>query len=96
MCVARHAGRPAGLLTLGLVARGAARLAAAGRPLQPCRRSCATPPRVPAPAPRRPAPHDFPAHIWPTYLVAYAFRYNRVFGLLFILGLLADLLLQHR
>ncbi len=39
-------------------------------------------------------PEKFPAHIWPTYLVAYAFRYNRVFGLLFILGLVADLLLR--
>jgi 1,4-dihydroxy-2-naphthoate octaprenyltransferase len=41
-------------------------------------------------------PPRFPEHIWPTYLVAYAFRYNRVFGLLFILGMLADLLLHHR
>ncbi len=39
-------------------------------------------------------PPKFPEHIWPTYLVAYAFRYNRVFGLLFLLGLLADLLLH--
>ena len=44
----------------------------------------------------RTRPEKFPAHIWPTYLVAYAFRYNRVFGLLFILGLLADLLLRGR
>lgn len=39
-------------------------------------------------------PANFPAHIWPTYLVAYAFRYNRRFGLLFIAGLLLDLLLR--
>lgn len=39
-------------------------------------------------------PEHFPAHIWPTYLVAYAFRYNRTFGLLFLLGLVADLLLR--
>ncbi len=38
-------------------------------------------------------PERFPAHIWPTYLVAYAFRHNRVFGLLFLVGLLATLVL---
>lgn len=38
-------------------------------------------------------PPDFPASIWPTYLVAHAFRYNRRFGLLFLLGLLVELLL---
>lgn len=39
-------------------------------------------------------PANFPSHIWPTYLVAYAFRYNRTFGLLFLLGLLVDLALR--
>lgn len=39
-------------------------------------------------------PPDFPSSVWPTYLVAYAFRYNRRFGLLFLLGLLLDLLVR--
>lgn len=39
-------------------------------------------------------PAHFPSHIWPTYLVAYAFRYNRTFGLLFLAGLLFDLILH--
>jgi len=39
-------------------------------------------------------PEAFPAHIWPIYLVAYAFRYNRTFGLLFLIGLLIDLWLR--
>jgi 1,4-dihydroxy-2-naphthoate octaprenyltransferase len=44
----------------------------------------------------RPAtcPPGFPSSIWPTYLVAYAFRYNRRFGLLFLLGLLLELLVR--
>jgi 1,4-dihydroxy-2-naphthoate octaprenyltransferase len=54
--------------------------------------ACAAPSPCSCARARRPAP-DFPAHIWPTYLVAYAFRHNRVFGLLFILGLLASLAL---
>jgi 1,4-dihydroxy-2-naphthoate octaprenyltransferase len=80
------------VLTLGLVARGAL-----GWPLLcvlfalPSLR--ATLPVFMRPRPKT-RPDDFPAHIWPTYLVAYAFRYNRVFGLLFLLGLLADLLLR--
>lgn len=41
-------------------------------------------------------PPGFPEHIWPTYLVAYAFRYNRTFGLLFLLGLLIDVALASR
>ena len=36
----------------------------------------------------------FPAQIWPLYLVAHAFRYNRSFGLLFFAGLLVDLALR--
>ncbi|MCY1061869.1 prenyltransferase [Nannocystis sp. SCPEA4] len=39
-------------------------------------------------------PPGFPKSIWPTYLVAYAFRYNRRFGLLFLLGLLIELALS--
>ncbi|MBZ5715974.1 prenyltransferase [Nannocystis pusilla] len=39
-------------------------------------------------------PPEFPKSIWPTYLVAYAFRYNRRFGLLFLLGLLIELALS--
>ncbi len=42
----------------------------------------------------RTRPEKFPAHIWPTYLVAYAFRYNRKFGLLFLIGLLLDVWLR--
>lgn len=38
-------------------------------------------------------PPGFPSTIWPTYLVAYAFRYNRRFGLLFLAGLLTSLAL---
>lgn len=38
-------------------------------------------------------PPGFPSGIWPTYLVAYAFRYNRRFGLLFLAGLGLSLLL---
>ena len=76
----------------GLVARGAL-----GWPLLVVLFSLptllATLPVFMRPRPRT-RPADFPAHIWPTYLVAFAFRFNRVFGLLFILGLLADLLLQ--
>lgn len=79
------------LLTLGLVARGAL-----GWPLLvvlfslPALASTLAVFMRPRPKTR---PEHFPAHIWPTYLVAYAFRFNRVFGLLFILGLIADLLL---
>jgi 1,4-dihydroxy-2-naphthoate octaprenyltransferase len=82
------------LLTLGLVARGAL-----GWPLLVVLFSVptllATLPVFMRPRPKT-RPEHFPAHIWPTYLVAYAFRFNRVFGLLFILGLIADLLLHHR
>lgn len=38
-------------------------------------------------------PPDFPSTVWPTYLVAHAFVYNRRFGLLFLLGLLLELVL---
>ncbi len=49
--------------------------------------------RVRPPAPET-CPPEFPKSIWPTYLVAYAFRYNRRFGLLFLLGLLIELALS--
>jgi 1,4-dihydroxy-2-naphthoate octaprenyltransferase len=80
------------LLTIGLVARGQL-----GWPLLvvlfalPALRQTVPVFLRPRPDVR---PPKFPEHIWPTYLVAYAFRYNRVFGLLFLLGLLADLLLH--
>ena len=80
------------LLTLALVARGAL-----GWPLLlvlfalPSLR--ATIPVFLRPRPKT-RPEHFPAHIWPTYLVAYAFRHNRVFGLLFLLGLLLSLALR--
>lgn len=80
------------LITLGLVARGVL-----GWPLLvvlfalPALRQTAPVFLRPRPTTR---PERFPEHIWPTYLVAYAFRYNRVFGLLFLLGLFADLLLR--
>lgn len=80
------------LLTLGLVASGAL-----GWPLLVVLFSVptllSTLPVFMRPRPKT-RPEQFPAHIWPTYLVAYAFRFNRVFGLFFILGLIADLLLH--
>ncbi|HEY0136902.1 MAG TPA: prenyltransferase [Nannocystis sp.] len=80
------------LLTLGLVARGAL-----GWPMLlvlfalPALRETIAVFLRPRPTTR---PEAFPAHIWPIYLVAYAFRYNRVFGLLFLGGLLIDLWLS--
>ncbi len=41
----------------------------------------------PRPTERPPA---FPAEIWPLWYVAFAFRHNRRFGLLFLLGLIVD------
>jgi 1,4-dihydroxy-2-naphthoate octaprenyltransferase len=80
------------LLTLGLVARGEL-----GWPLL-CVLFALPALRETVPVFLRPRPLTrpprFPAHIWPTYLVAYVFRYNRVFGLLFVLGLVAELLLR--
>ncbi|MCU0662529.1 MAG: prenyltransferase [Myxococcota bacterium] len=40
------------------------------------------------------APADLPPNVWPLYLSAHAFVYNRLFGALFILGLLADVVLE--
>ncbi|MDW8327827.1 MAG: prenyltransferase [Anaerolineales bacterium] len=45
------------------------------------------------PKPAEP-PDYFPKGIWPLWFVAFAFRHNRHFGLLFLLGLLGDLLLR--
>ena len=44
----------------------------------------------------RPAerPGFFPAEVWPLYLVAFAFVHNRRFGLLFLLGLVAEIVLR--
>jgi len=41
---------------------------------------------------RRPAqrPEGYPTDVWPLYYVAYAFAHNRRFGLLLLLGLVAD------
>ncbi len=43
----------------------------------------------------RPAsePKGMPANVWPLYLVNHAFVYNRRFGLLFLLGLIIDVIL---
>jgi 1,4-dihydroxy-2-naphthoate octaprenyltransferase len=39
-------------------------------------------------------PEDFP-DVWPNYFVAAAFYHNRQFGMLFMLGLIADTILKH-
>jgi 1,4-dihydroxy-2-naphthoate polyprenyltransferase len=44
--------------------------------------------RQPKPAER---PERYPAESWPLWFVAFAFLHNRRFGLLFLLGLIADL-----
>ena len=80
------------LLTLGLVASGTL-----GWPLLlvlgalPALRETLAVYARPRPQTR---PDAFPAQIWPLYLVAHAFRYNRSFGLLFFAGLLVDLALR--
>lgn len=38
-------------------------------------------------------PEDLEKGVWPLYLSAHAFQYNKRFGLLFLLGLIVDLLL---
>ncbi len=38
-------------------------------------------------------PKDMPKNVWPLYLVNHAFVYNRRFGLLFLLGLILDVVL---
>jgi 1,4-dihydroxy-2-naphthoate octaprenyltransferase len=40
------------------------------------------------------APAQLPPGIWPLFFVAFAFRHNRRFGLLFLVGLLADVILR--
>jgi 1,4-dihydroxy-2-naphthoate octaprenyltransferase len=47
--------------------------------------------RQPKPAER---PEQYPADSWPLWFVAFAFLHNRRFGLLFLAGLLVDLLLR--
>jgi 1,4-dihydroxy-2-naphthoate polyprenyltransferase len=44
------------------------------------------------PRPRE-APEDYDQKAWPLYLVAYAFQFNRKFGLWFILGLLIEIII---
>ena len=39
------------------------------------------------------APVGYDASAWPLYLVSYAFLYNRLFGALFILGLVAEIVI---
>ena len=47
--------------------------------------------RQPKPADR---PAEYPADAWPLWFVAFAFLHNRRFGLLFLLGLIGDLILR--
>jgi 1,4-dihydroxy-2-naphthoate octaprenyltransferase len=47
--------------------------------------------RQPKPSER---PEEYPADAWPLWFVATAFMHNRRFGLLFLLGLLADAVLK--
>ena len=39
-------------------------------------------------------PDNYPADTWPLWFVAFAFMHNRRFGLLFLLGLIADLVVR--
>jgi 1,4-dihydroxy-2-naphthoate polyprenyltransferase len=45
------------------------------------------------PRPASPPP-DYPAGAWPLWFVAFAFFHNRRFGLMFLLGLVGDLVLK--
>lgn len=40
------------------------------------------------------APKEYPAGAWPLWFVAFAFGHNRRFGLLFLLGLIGDVILR--
>jgi len=40
------------------------------------------------------APKEYPAGAWPLWFVAFAFNHNRRFGLLFLLGLIGDVILR--
>lgn len=40
------------------------------------------------------APKEYPAGVWPLWFVAFAFGHNRRFGLLFLLGLIGDVILH--
>jgi 1,4-dihydroxy-2-naphthoate octaprenyltransferase len=46
-----------------------------------------------APKPAAP-PAEYPASAWPLWFVAFAFLHNRRFGLLFLLGLIGDVILR--
>jgi 1,4-dihydroxy-2-naphthoate octaprenyltransferase len=39
-------------------------------------------------------PQAYPAETWPLYYVAYAFAHNRRYGLLFLIGLVTDVVLR--
>ncbi len=39
-------------------------------------------------------PENYPAEAWPLYLVGFAFYHNRRFGLLYLLGLIAEVVLR--
>jgi 1,4-dihydroxy-2-naphthoate octaprenyltransferase len=39
------------------------------------------------------APSDLPPGVWPLYLSARAFQYNKLFGSLFLLGIILDVVL---
>jgi 1,4-dihydroxy-2-naphthoate polyprenyltransferase len=47
--------------------------------------------RAPKPAER---PPEYPAEAWPLWYVAFAFIHNRRFGLLFLLGLIGDVIVR--
>jgi 1,4-dihydroxy-2-naphthoate octaprenyltransferase len=40
------------------------------------------------------APVDLPSGVWPLYFVGFSFVHNRRFGLLFLLGLIGDLVVR--
>jgi len=35
-------------------------------------------------------PANYPEHVWPLWFVAYAFAHNSVFGSMFLLGVIVD------
>jgi 1,4-dihydroxy-2-naphthoate octaprenyltransferase len=39
-------------------------------------------------------PADYPSEGWPLWFVAFAFLHNRRFGLLFLLGLILDIVVR--
>jgi 1,4-dihydroxy-2-naphthoate octaprenyltransferase len=46
-----------------------------------------------APRPASP-PKELPPNIWPLWYVAFAFHHTRRFGMLFVLGLIADIVVR--